>query len=78
MQRARNIVGCYMLPPFALLLLGVVGSCCAIFETSQTFNSQYCCELLANNAASVCFGLKSSCSYARGVKVVLRRQKVIF
>ena len=33
-----NIVGCYMLCPFAhcYMLLRAVGSCCAKFETSQT------------------------------------------
>ena len=37
----RNIVGCYMLRPFAnpvVMLLHVVGSCRAKFEIAQTFS----------------------------------------
>ena len=33
-----NIVGCYTLRPFAHVVGSVVGSCCAKFETGQTFS----------------------------------------
>ena len=62
----RNIVGCYILRPFAHLL-HAVGCCCTKFETLRNnmqqgvqtdaaCNIQQCWELLANNVASVCTG----------------------
>ena len=62
-----NIVGCYMLRPFAQL----VACCCPKFETDKTFspvetnptlltnNSQHCLELLGLFARSITNGLFS-------------------
>ena len=58
-----NIVGCYMLRPFAhpfpcrCVLLGVVAQILKLVKllaTNGRKNSQQCWELLANNVASVC------------------------
>ena len=65
---ATNIVGCYMLCPFAhpfpccCVLLGVVAhilKSVKLLATNGRKNSQQCWELLANNVASVCTGLKT-------------------
>ena len=56
----RNIVGCYMLRPFQQTLLhvvSVVGSCCAKFETSQTFSYAQTDAATPKNVGSCCVRL---------------------
>ena len=69
-----------MLRPFAhpecCMLLRVVMSCCAKFETGQTLNYVQTDATIPNNAGQRCSELL--CPFARSLKVLLQHQSTFF
>ena len=74
-----NIVRCYMLRPLAhpecCMLLRVVMSCCAKFETGQTLSYAQTDATIPNIAGQQCW--EFLCPFARSLKVLLQHQSTI-